>query len=372
MARGYSPPESPLSSVRSSDHSDDDGHDFDDAASRPSKRLKVDAASRASRASSTAVHDVEQDQDIPEPDPLEGMSDLSSDTSRDIPSSPINARLDEEDFQDQVSVCDWDGCEAGDQGNMDRLVEHIHNSHIENRQKKYTCEWKSCSRKGLPHASGYALKAHMRSHTREKPFYCYLPECDRSFTRSDALAKHMRTSGPPGGKSSKLKIIIKTPQSHSGHGVGEDGADESGHGEDGNADYFTALTSEIFTADELAFSVDKLYRKCFWEAKWADEVGETLRRECREWEDVYYKEWLEKETLLSQVIQSEVDWHERRKAILTGAADVQVSHGTTVAAPTEAAAPVLDSGEKPADQENGLVADQAERSPISKPEAIAA
>ncbi|KAJ4163467.1 hypothetical protein LMH87_005191 [Akanthomyces muscarius] len=389
MARGYSPPESPLSSVRSSDHSDDDGHDFDDAASRPSKRLKVDAASRASRASSTAVHDVEHDQDVPEPDPLEGMSDLSSDTSGDIPSSPINARLDEEDFQDQVSVCDWDGCEAGDQRNMDRLVEHIHNSHIENRQKKYTCEWKSCSRKGLPHASGYALKAHMRSHTREKPFYCYLPECDRSFTRSDALAKHMRTvhetealrpsdpvpksmqSGPPGGKSSKLKIIIKTPQSHGGHGVGEDGTDESGHGEDGNADYFTALTSELFTADELAFSVDKLYRKCFWEAKWADEVGETLRRECREWEDVYYKEWLEKETLLSQVIQGEVDWHERRKAILTGAADVQVSNGTTAPA-ADAAAPVVDGGEKPAEQENGVAADQAETTPIPKPEAIAA
>jgi hypothetical protein len=58
---------------------------------------------------------------------------------------------------------------------MDRLVEHIHNDHIESRQKKYTCEWVGCPRKSMPHASGYALKAHMRSHTREKPFYCYLP-----------------------------------------------------------------------------------------------------------------------------------------------------------------------------------------------------
>lgn len=173
MARGQSPPESPLSSMGSSEPYEDDGHEFDDTASRPSKRLKVE---RASRASSAVVPDAEPDQDnVPEPDPLEGMSDVSSDTSGDIPSSPVNAKLDEEDFQDQVSICDWDGCPAGDQGNMDKLVDHIHNSHIENRQKKYTCEWKSCNRKGLPHASGYALKAHMRSHTREKPFYCYLP-----------------------------------------------------------------------------------------------------------------------------------------------------------------------------------------------------
>lgn len=33
----------------------------------------------------------------------------------------------------------------------------------------------------------------MRSHTGEKPFYCTVPECDRNFTRSDALSKHLRT-----------------------------------------------------------------------------------------------------------------------------------------------------------------------------------
>lgn len=161
---------------------------------------------------------------------------------------------------------------------------------------------------------------------------------------SDPVPKSMQ-AGPP-GKSSKLKIIFKTPQSH-GNG-GDDGLEESGRGEDGS-DYFTALTSELFTADELAYSVDKLYRKCFWEAKWADEVGETLRRECKEWEDVYYKEWLEKETLLSQVIQSEVDWHERRQAVLSGSADVQISNGTAAG-----------EGEKPGaepQQENGVKED---------------
>lgn len=134
----------------------------------PPKRLKITTA-RSTTPSAVA----------PEPeaglDPLEGMSDVSSDTDGDVPSSPINARQDEDDFQEQITVCAWEGCRTGDMGNMDKLVEHIHNDHIESRQKKYTCEWVGCSRKSMPHASGYALKAHMRSHTREKPFYCYLP-----------------------------------------------------------------------------------------------------------------------------------------------------------------------------------------------------
>jgi hypothetical protein len=133
----------------------------------PAKRQKMGDGSAASPA---IAPEPEADRD-----PLEDLSDVSSDTSGDVPSSPINARLDEDEFQEQVTVCAWEGCKAGDIGNMDKLVEHIHNDHIEGRQKKYTCEWIGCPRKSMPHASGYALKAHMRSHTREKPFYCYLP-----------------------------------------------------------------------------------------------------------------------------------------------------------------------------------------------------
>lgn len=173
MPREDSPPDSPLSSAVSSaasvSHFDEEKSE---TSLRPSKRQKVEAGSTTSSA---VVPDADHVEEQPAVPALEDMSDVSSDSSGDIPHSPINARLEEEDFQEQVTVCDWDGCPAGDQGNMDRLVEHIHNTHIESRQKKYTCEWMTCTRKGLPHASGYALKAHMRSHTREKPFYCYLP-----------------------------------------------------------------------------------------------------------------------------------------------------------------------------------------------------
>ncbi|OLN88701.1 INO80 complex subunit 1 [Colletotrichum chlorophyti] len=337
MARDSTPPESPLSSMDNSDASDEEVHDYEDESLlRPSKRQKLGAVSRTSPA---VVHEPEQEAE-PEPDPLEGMSDVSSDTSGDIPSSPINARLDEEDFQEQVTVCAWEGCDAGDFGNMDKLVEHIHNDHIESRQKKYTCEWIGCNRKSMGHASGYALKAHMRSHTREKPFYCYLPECDRSFTRSDALAKHMRTvhetealrpsdpvpksmqAGPTG--KGKLKIIIKTPQSHA---AGQDDAVDDGADDDElSADLFTPLTEEQgFTPEELKMPLEKLHKLCRFQIKWAQEESVKLTDEVKYWEKQYKELWQEKEVLLSQVVKSEIDWHERRQAVLSGAADVQLS-----------------------------------------------
>ena len=158
--------------------------------------------------------------------PPEDLGEISSDTSGSIPSSPTTDgfRMTDEDpmAHEQVTVCRWLDCDAGDLGNMDKLVQHLQDEHVAGKQTNYLCEWIGCQRQGQAHASGYALKAHLRSHTKEKPFYCALPgkfyslpsdrfspedsptsgnanhttshtECDRSFTRSDALAKHMRT-----------------------------------------------------------------------------------------------------------------------------------------------------------------------------------
>ena len=102
---------------------------------------------------------------------------MLSDTSGDVPSSPAigQAYTQDDDHSEQVTVCKWRNCPAGDLHNMDVLVHHIHDDHIGIRQKRYACEWENCPRIDANHPSGYALRAHMRSHTREKPFYCALP-----------------------------------------------------------------------------------------------------------------------------------------------------------------------------------------------------
>jgi len=118
-----------------------------------------------------------------------GSSDLDSEKMGSLPSTP-----DADDWYDldYKTVCAWDGCRK-DCGSLDELVKHIHLDHVGMRKPKYTCEWDGCMRKGLNQTSRFALVAHIRSHTGEKPFVCPLPECDRCFSRSDALAKHLRT-----------------------------------------------------------------------------------------------------------------------------------------------------------------------------------
>ncbi|KAF9476148.1 hypothetical protein BDN70DRAFT_952425 [Pholiota conissans] len=107
------------------------------------------------------------------------------------PSSPSQSQPNAEDEIEDAITCQWEECGIVFT-HLPTLIDHIHNEHIGVHKSNYTCEWATCLRRGLPQTSRFALISHIRSHTGEKPFICPLPECDKSFTRSDALAKHMR------------------------------------------------------------------------------------------------------------------------------------------------------------------------------------
>ncbi|CAI6252025.1 unnamed protein product [Periconia digitata] len=307
-------------------------------SARPSKRLRLHNRAPSSPPPSAIIP------------PLEDPGDLSEDTDGSVPASPHHPGMSaEDDFgQDQVTVCKWEGCEVGDLDNMDNLVEHLHEDHIGTRQKKYSCEWSDCNRKGIPHASGYALRAHMRSHTREKPFYCTLPECDRSFTRSDALAKHMRTvhetealrpsdpvpkhhSSNPSNKFQRIKLVLSdTKRAAEGKGstppspvapvpppVSQNIAADSEYTHNNityvqdatipNAPTMVQFPPDIsFSPDELSLPAPELFKLLHRQLLWATQESEQLRVEVEIAEKKRRDEWIAKELLVENVMEAEI------------------------------------------------------------------
>ncbi|KAI9691888.1 MAG: hypothetical protein M1822_007961 [Bathelium mastoideum] len=317
-------PGSPLSSIASDEFAEDVKTEdrsvsvdtyVDSFADAPTERPKKKR--RTARGEESILEEPR------EPSPPD--TDVSSDTDGSVPGSPaLGVHQDEEAMgAEQITVCKWEGCDAGDLKNMDNLVQHIHDSHIGAKQ------------------------------------------CDRSFTRSDALAKHMRTvhetepprpsdpipkhhpshpshSVAPGtstpSKPTRLRLVVNqsgstkkeslppTPTATSTTGADgrdpdeEDPADPNNiaylpgfHPLTGQAGYMIHWPTDIcFSEHEKQIRADQLRRLLRRQLHWAERERDALRRDTAALERQLRAEWVGKEGVLENAMEAEVAWGERR------------------------------------------------------------
>ncbi|KAF9205680.1 hypothetical protein BGZ49_003699 [Haplosporangium sp. Z 27] len=147
------------------------------------------------------------------------LSPLSSDNEEDEEGTTVNPNDEEYSNLPEETICRWKDC-GKVLPSLAALVIHLSDEHIGWKKTSYTCEWQGCSRRPIAQTTRFALISHMRSHTKHKPYDCPVPECDKSFSRSDAMAKHLKCQHGDvperfTGRKSRGRYTMKDPAASS-------------------------------------------------------------------------------------------------------------------------------------------------------------
>ena len=127
-------------------------------------------------------------------------------------------------------------------------------------------------------------------------------ECDKSFTRSDALAKHMRTvheieTGKPQEAPTKIQLM----QDHKGKRRRSPSYTENGQGDEHDLDQ----RSDGDDPELALYSTASRYRYLKRKHRWATERNAKLRGALQAAEDSRWRSWVQKEQLLDRVLSKE-------------------------------------------------------------------
>ncbi|OCF77388.1 hypothetical protein I204_01376 [Kwoniella mangroviensis CBS 8886] len=221
---------------------------------KPAPKAKSGSGNKKKRKSKALVEEVDDEigdllgeEELNTPGPSNGNGGKGKTLKVKKEQSQVDEEMDELQDQEVQAEGDVGGgsfkCEWGECGNVsgshDRLIDHVKEDHINALKDSFICGWINCPRTGQKQASRHSLSTHMRMHTGERPYACTYAGCPKSFTRSDALQKHIksqhleRPAPPPkptptpsqSGKSSKGKSksrhppIVSTPLTRARLGV---------------------------------------------------------------------------------------------------------------------------------------------------------
>ncbi|CDR42290.1 CYFA0S09e00254g1_1 [Cyberlindnera fabianii] len=99
----------------------------------------------------------------------------------------------EDESVNQDQKCEWKDC-SHTSNKPSALTEHILKVHIDDNtapappKKVYRCRWTDCH---FESTLRYNMLCHVRKHTNDKPFFCFVPSCADSFPDTNELSTHL-------------------------------------------------------------------------------------------------------------------------------------------------------------------------------------